>query len=415
MRADTRGSEILLVALMFVTWGVVFLDRMALLYLVPYIAPDLHLNSAQVGALAGVISLSWAVSALVFGAVSDRFGRKAVLLPMVVMFSLLSISSGLVHSFAQLLAARALLGIAEGPCWSVIMALVEERSDPVHRGRNIGIVVSAAAIIGLAIAPVLTTQIAAHVGWRWAFYVAGAPGLLMALLIALLVSDSHEPHGSPAGHRLSLSDVLSLMRYRNIWVCALSAAGYMTWLFLINAFGPLYITMVERQSGTTAGFLMGAAGLGSFLLGLIGPALSDRYGRRPIWAAQGLLCILLPLALLIHPLYNYLWALATLLFLTQGGQAITAICVVLVPTESVPRNLAASAIGFVTLFGELLGGFAAPIVAGSLAAQHGLATALWMAAGGSAVVLLASLLASSRGLATGQREVGAFGILYAED
>ena len=149
----SRNNENTVVAIMFVTWGVVFLDRMAVLYLAPFIAPDLHLSEAQIGSLAGVIALCWAVSALAFGAISDRVGRKAVLVPMVLLFSLLSALSGLARNFEELLLARALLGFAEGPCWSVTMALVEESSSPRNRGRNIGIVVSAAAIIGLAAAP----------------------------------------------------------------------------------------------------------------------------------------------------------------------------------------------------------------------------------------------------------------------
>ena len=96
-----------------------------------------------------------------FGAESDRVGRKAVLAPMIFLFSVLSAASGFARDFHQLLLIRALLGVTEGPCWSVMMALVEENSNAAHRGRNIGIVVSAGAIIGIAIAPVLTTQVAA--------------------------------------------------------------------------------------------------------------------------------------------------------------------------------------------------------------------------------------------------------------
>src|SRR6185437_6259685 len=330
------------------------------------------LSESQIGFLAGFMAACWALSALVFGAISDRFGRKKVLVPMVVLFSLLSGVSGLAHSYGQLLAARALLGIAEGPCWAVLMALVEESSSKEHRGRNIGIVVSAAAIIGLAIAPVMTTQIAAHFGWRWAFFIAGAPGLIMALLIAIGVQEPARAHdaessgarqGAPDSHRLAFRDLLTLLRYRNIWASAIGAAGFMTWLFLVNAFAPLYITQVEHQSGTTAGFLMGAAGLGSFFLGIIGPSLSDRFGRRRLLALLGILCTILPLALMVQPLYGHLWILAAILFLTQGGQAVAAICIVLVPSDSVPRYLVGSAIGFATLFGEAWGGFAAPIVA----------------------------------------------------
>ncbi len=387
-----RSRESQVIAIMFVTWGIVFLDRMSVLYLAPYIAPALHLSSAQIGSLAGIMAACWAVSALAFGAISDRFGRKAILVPMVVLFSLLSALSGLAHTFGELLLARAVLGLAEGPCWSVTMALVEESSSEHARGRNVGIVVSAAAIIGLAIAPVLTTQIAAHLGWRWAFFLAGAPGLLMAFLIWRFVDEPRSEgkrHGE--SHGVGLADLRSLLSYRNVWMGAIGAMGFMSWLFLVNAFAPLYITEVAHQSPTTAGFLMGAAGLGSFVSGLIAPTLSDRLGRRPVLGVMGLLSVILPLALMIRPLYGQLWLLAAILFLTQCGQAMAAICIVLVPAESVPRRLVGSAIGFATLFGEMFGGFAAPIVAGSLVAQHGLATPLWMAAGGSIVVVLVAL------------------------
>ncbi len=391
MAGSERTRERMMLATLFATWGVVFLDRMALLYLAPYIAADLRLDAAQIGMLAAAVSVCWALSALIFGAVSDRVGRKAVLVPMVLLFSVLSGVSGLARNFEQLLLARALMGIAEGPCWSVMMALVEENSPPIHRGRNIGIVVTAAAIIGLAVAPVLTTQVAAHLGWRAAFFVAGAPGLVLAALIALFVREHPGASGARAARRPSAADWRALLGSRNLWASAVGAAGFMSWLFLVSTFAPLYITRVEHLPPTTAGFLMGAAGLGSFFIGLLGPALSDRYGRRPVLAAQALLSVFLPLALLTHALYGALWLLAGVLFLTQTGQAISAVCVVLVPTESVPKNLAATAIGFTTMFGEIVGGFLAPMAAGVLAERHGLGVPLWMAAAGAVVVFLAAL------------------------
>jgi len=390
LAASHRESRV--VAVMFATWGLVFLDRMAVLYLAPYIAPELHLTEGQIGALAGVVAVCWAVSALVFGAVSDRVGRKTVLVPMVVLFSLLSAISGLAHTFGELLIARALLGIAEGPCWSVTMALVEESSSAQHRGRNIGIVASAAALIGLAVAPVLTTQVAATLGWRWAFFIVGAPGIIMALLITRLVPESLARSNAPAADRLALADLRALLSYRNIWAGAVGAAGFMSWTFLVNTFAPLYLTTVAGQAGTTAGFLMGAAGLGSFCLGIVASALSDRFGRRSILGIAAVLATVLPLALLVRPLYAHLWLLASILFLTQAGQAISAICIVLVPAESVPRQLVGSAIGFTTMCGELVGGFAAPIIAGSLASAHGLGVPLWMAAAGSAAVFFVALV-----------------------
>ncbi len=390
--AASPARERAMVAIMFATWGLVFLDRMSVLYLAPYIARDFGLSDAQVGLLAGAVAISWAVSALVFGAVSDRVGRKAVLVPMVVVFSVVSAASGFAQDFRQLLFLRVLLGLAEGPCWSVMMALVEENSSPHHRGRNIGIVVSAAAVIGLAVAPVLTTQVAASFGWRDALLIVAVPGAVLALLIALFIAEAPRArHTTPRPARSQIAALVRLLSYRNLWASALAAAGFMTWLFLINAFGPLYMIEVQHQNGTTAGFLMGAAGLGSFVLGLIAPAVSDRVGRRPMLTICGVLSVFLPLAILAQPLYHIVWVLAIVLCCTQAGQAISAICIVLVPTESVPPGNAAAAIGFTTLFGELVGGFLAPLVGGTLAQRYGLDVPLWLAAAGAGVVLLAAI------------------------
>jgi len=386
----TLRYETGLVALMFFVWGVVFLDRMSQLYLMPYIARDLALTDKDVGALASAMAVSWAVASLLFGALSDRVGRKIVLVPLTIAFSLLSGLSGLAGGFGELLCVRAAMGAAEGPCWSVLNALVEQSSSPSRRGRNVGIVVSAGALIGLAVAPVLTTQIAARVGWRLAFLVAGAPGLVLAGLMARYVREPQRPAPAAAGEAMPRG-TLRMLRQRNVWLCAIAAAGFMSWLFVQNAFAPLYMTRVEHLDPRTAGLLLGAAGLGSFVLGILAPALSDRFGRPPVLAATGLLSTLLPLAILIHGLYAHLWLLALILFATHGGQAIAALAIVLIPAESVPAGAVGAAIGLVTLVGEVIGGTAAPLAAGWLADARGLAMPLWVAAGASLVVFLAAL------------------------
>lgn len=394
-----RSYERALVAIMFLTWGAVFLDRMAVLYLAPFIVVDLHLSPRHIGTLAAATAVTWAFSTLLFGALSDRIGRRVVLIPMVFSFSILSFVSGLARDFRQLLLVRGALGIAEGPCWSIMNATVEQSSAPNRRGRNIGIVVSAAAAIGLAVAPVLTTQVAAVHGWRVAFAVAGAPGIVAGFLIWWFVREPRSAGGpqAPHRHRVSFADVLSVVRYRNVWCCALGAAGFISWITLQSVFGPLYITQVAHKSATTAGLLMGAAGLGSLFIGFAGPSLSDRIGRRRVLMILGGLSMWLPLVLLARPLYDHLWLLAALLFLTHGGQGLAALMVALVPAESVPASLSASAIGFVTLAGELIGGALAPTIGGTLAQTHGLAVPLFMAAAGALVCVIAALLMGETG------------------
>ncbi|MGH9500173.1 MAG: MFS transporter [Terriglobales bacterium] len=384
---ENRRYENTLVLILFFAWGTVFLDRMSQLYLAPYFAPEFHLSHEQVGVLASVVAISWALSTLFFGALSDRWGRRRILIPAVFAFSALSWVSGLAQSYEQLLLIRALMGIAEGPCWSVITALIEESSHPSRRGRNVGLVVSAAALVGLAVAPVLTTQVASRFGWRWAFFVAGLPGILLGLLIWKFVKEPPEKAGS--SHRAPVfGDYVSVLRRRNIWLACFGAAGFMTWLFLLNVFAPLYITEVAHQPATTAGFLLGASGLGSFFIGFLLPAFSDKVGRKPILWFLAALSTVVPLALLVPALYSHLWLLAGILLLANGGQGIASLIIVLVPAESAPIGFAATAIGMVTLAGEVMGATVAPAIGGAMAQRMGLGTALWMSAGGMVVLFL---------------------------
>src|SRR6266481_8722885 len=382
-----RRYENTLVAILFFSWGTVFLDRTSQHYLAPYFAPEFHLSHQQIGMLGSVVAVTWAFSTLFFGALSDRVGRKLILVPVVFIFSTLSWISGIVHSFHQLLLVRALLGIAEGPAWSIMTAMIEESSHPTRRGRNIGIVVSAAALVGLAVAPVLTTQIGARFGWRWAFFVSGVPGLLLGLLIWKFVKEP-EKQIVPGSHSrpIKIRDFLSILRYRNTWLCCLGAAGFLSWLFLDNIFAPLYITEVAHQAPTTAGFLMGASGLGSFFLALFFPTLYDRIGRKPVLLIMAVLCLAVPLELLVPELYSYPWVLASIIAVTNAGQGIGALVLVLVPTESVPPQFAATAIGLATLAAEIIGATLAPILAGTVAQSYGLAAAMWMSAGGAVLV-----------------------------
>lgn len=387
----SKRYEFWLTVLMFFAWGTVFLDRMSLIYLAPFLAPELHLSNTEVGLLVSSLALAWALSGLVFGAVSDRIGRRPVLVPAVFLFSLLSWLSGIIRSFAQLFTVRTLMGIAEGPTWSTITATIEESSAPERRGRNVGVVVSAAALVGLALAPVLTTQIAARYGWRRAFFVAGTPGIIIGILLWTFIREP-SPRATAAGHeKPSPSAYWSLFGYRNIVLCCMASAGFMTWLFVMNAFAPLYMTRVSRGSATFAGLVMGASGLGAFFWGLSLPWLSDVEGRRPVLLSIALVSALVPLTYQMPYLIRHPWLMAMAGFLANGGQGIAALCLVLIPTETVPPSFAATAIGLATLVGEVFGGTLAPAIAGAIADRHGLAAALWIAAGGALSVFCAAL------------------------
>lgn len=383
-----RASSRLLIAILFLTVGDVLLDRMTAMFLGPYIVADLHLSGAQVGLIASATSICWALSSVVFGAVSDRIGRRKVLIPAVVLFSLCSWLSALAQNFEQMLLCRALLGLAEGPCWAVIMALVEETTPAERRGRNIGIVSSASSLMGSALAPVLTTQLASLLGWRWSFVVVGIPGLVLAVLIYLYVKEPERRRAGPA----EAVRPWHLATNGSLWLCLFGAFGLVTWLFVFTVFAPLYITGPMGQSATTAGFLLSCSGVGGFLWAFFGTGIADRIGRRRALILFSCLCAGSPLVFMVPALYSTPMVLAGLAMVLSAGPSAAALVMVLIPSEAVPRRNIAVAIGFAGMGADLLGGTISPALGGMLADRYGLVAPMLLSVAGAVLMLVVGLL-----------------------
>jgi MFS family permease len=121
------------------------------------------------------------------------------------------------------------------------------------------------------------------------------------------------------------------------------------------------------------------------------PALSDRIGRKPVLLMMAAMSAAMPLAYLCPFLYAHRLLLAGVVFVTNTGQGIAALIMVLVPTESVPPQFRATSIGVATLVGEIFGATAAPLLAGLAAERYGLGVTMWMAAAGGALVFVVAL------------------------
>src|SRR3989338_6566926 len=169
-----------LLLLLAFTFGVAFFDRNAINYLMPYIIDELALSNFQIGMIGSGMAVTWALSAYLISAWSDRTGvRKPFLLVTVVVFSLCSFLSGLAGVFLVLFMARVIMGMSEGPILPVSLAIMNTESTPSRRGINAGILQTFfGALLGTTVAPLVVVYLAELYGWRVTFYLAGAPGLI---------------------------------------------------------------------------------------------------------------------------------------------------------------------------------------------------------------------------------------------
>jgi MFS family permease len=382
MKYETR-----LIWVLTITFGFVFLDRNAASFLMPFIANDLHFNNSQVGLVASALSFTWAVAAFLGGAYSDRTGnRKNLLLITVVAFSLCSFASGLAVSFVTLFSIRLLMGLAEGPILPISQSLVAIESTAAKRGNNMGVMQNFGSnLLGSFVAPLVLVAIASTYNWRWAFYLAGVPGLIMALLIAKFV---RQPAATlmpavPAARRVAPLVEASLgyremLQHRNMWLCMLMAIFMVAWMVLGWAFLPLFYTKVRQIGNGQMSVLMSVLGLSAAFFSFVVPSLSDRFGRRPVIVIFNFIGLLVPLAALHFQ--GSLFMLGTLIFIGWSASGTFPLFMGTVPSETIPARYVATSLGMVVGLGEILGGVSAPAIAGRAADHYGLRAPVMMMA-----------------------------------
>ena len=393
------GYQIALTALLSLNFGFVLFDRNASNFLMPFIQPDLGLSNTQVGLISGALSLTWALAAFGIGAVSDRTGsRKGLLILSTLAFSVCSFGSGFATSFAMLLGARLLMGVAEGGIMPISQSLIAAEVDPRHRGLAMGVAQGlGSSLLGSFVAPVMLVAFAEAFGWRHAFFLAGAPGIVMAILIALVIRAPRVPGaaGSPGAastptaaatasahterNAFSAAALRTVLGERNVLLCSIMSILLVSYLVVCWAFMPLYLTQVRGFDAPTMGWLMGSLGISATVASTAIPALSDRIGRRGVMILMPLIAIVLPLAAMYFN--GSTWSLAAIFVVGWGVTGVFPLFMATVPSESVDPRHVASALGICMGTGELIGGVLSPFAAGYAADIVGLQAPLWIMLG----------------------------------
>lgn len=397
-----RGGryENIVLAILFATFGFVFFDRLALNYLSPYFKDELGLSNADIGLLGGVPALTWALSGLAMGYLSDRADRrKPFLIAAVIAFTAFSALSGLAGGLASLLLLRALMGGAEGAVLPLAQPLMIHSSTPRRRGLNMGLVQgSSAGLLGGVLGPIVTVQLADAFGWRAAFLATVVPGAILAVLVLWLLKDLRLQHPATIAqdradqiegesHERASMTIGGALRSRNVMLCLVISIFYLTWFTTTQTFAPLYLSEVKGFNGEQMGFALAGIGLAWVVWGALVPGISDRIGRRPAMIVFSLVAVLAPLAVVaIDSAAMLFGALA----LTYTGLGCFTLMMATIPAETVPRHLVATCLGLIMGVGEIAGGFLAPWLAGVLADSLGLQVSMFVSAGAAVVVVLLS-------------------------
>ena len=376
----SQHYQVWLVALLSLNFGILFFDRQAANFMMPMIQPDLGLTNFEVGMTASGLSLTWALAALTVGPLSDRLGsRKPILIACTVMFCACSFLSGLAGTFLALLAARLLMGLAEGGVMPVSHAVIVAEVNPRQRGLAMGVGQNVgSSLLGSTVAPLVLVPLAAWVGWRAGFYLTALPGLVTAALIWFTLREP--PSGlalaAGAGEPVAKPTLLEALSHRNVLLCALIAVLLVSYLVVAWSFLPLFLVNVKQYSAGEMSGIMAVLGVSSFVSSFVLTAISDRWGRKPTFLVSCLIGAILPLGALLFT--GSALVMGVIFFVGWFFNGMFPLFMATVPAESVDPRLTATLAGFVGGLGEVLGGVVSPALAGFLADIYGLVAPVWL-------------------------------------
>lgn len=366
-----------LLCILFLAFGFVFFDRLAISFLFPFMQEEMNLTNTDLGLLSSVLALAWALSGAVVGAYSDRKGiRKPILLVAIILFSLCSAISGLVTTFLTLLVFRLIMGLAEGPILPLSQYLMAEASSPKRRGFNMGLLQgSAAGLLGAVVAPVVLVGLAEYYGWRHAFVLSLIPGLIIAFLVWRFVKPDDAVTSERKHIQKEKVSFIDLLKYRNILVCALISCAYLSWFVVLVSFTPTFLVKQRLLEPSNMATVMSCLGIAWVFWGAVVPAISDRIGRKVTIIVFSLVAACCPIVLMFA---QGTLLLSALVILTYTGLGCFTLFMATIPAETVPKAQLATALGLIMGFGELVGGFAAPMLAGLAADHYGLSVIMWI-------------------------------------
>jgi len=162
-----------------------YIDRNVLFAVQPLVQDEFHISKAQVGYLTSAFLLCYMIAAPFVGPLADRYSRKLIIVIGAIFWSGLTLLTAVTHTYNELLIRHTLVGIGEATFVTIAPTFVADLFAESKRGRILGIFYLAIPA-GSAAGYLLGGHLAPQHGWRFPFYIAAAPGFLLALLILFL-------------------------------------------------------------------------------------------------------------------------------------------------------------------------------------------------------------------------------------
>ena len=162
-----------------------YADRNVLFAVQPLIQNEFHITREQVGFLTSAFLGFYMIAAPFVGPLADRYSRKIIIVLGAIFWSALTLLTAVTHTYTELLVRHTLVGVGEATFVTIAPTFVADLFHENVRGRILGVFYLAIPV-GSAGGYLLGGYLAPHHGWRFPFYIAAAPGFLLALTVLFL-------------------------------------------------------------------------------------------------------------------------------------------------------------------------------------------------------------------------------------
>ena len=305
---EARAYRAYVLGMLVLVYGFNFIDRQLLAILQEAVKADLGLSDTQLGLLTGfAFSLFYVSAGIPIARLADHGNRRDIVALSIGVWSFMTVISGLCNNFFQLLLARIGVGIGEAGGTPPSHSMISDIFAPKDRAKALSIYsigISIGVMFGFLLGGILNEVF----GWRVAFFVVGAPGILIAIWVRLTVAEPKRGWSeslSVETERLALTTVIRMLisnsAVRHIVVASAfsSMAGY----GLMNWTPSFFIRIHNMQTGELGVWLAMAVGISGGIGGLLAGYLTDRFGMQNrafyAWLPGGALILTTPLAVAV--------------------------------------------------------------------------------------------------------------------
>ena len=274
-RLYPRTALILLTALNLLN----YVDRSVLFAVQPLVQAEFHLSNAQVGYLTSAFLGFFILAAPLTGPFADRYSRKLIIVVGAIFWSALTLLTAVTHNYWELLVRHTLVGVGEATFSTISPTFVADLFPEEKRGRILGIFYLAIPV-GTALGYLLGGKLGPQFGWRFPFYIAAAPGFVLALAVAFLPEPERGRFDSVKETR-ERGTILGLARNPAFWTATLGMAAMTFSLGGVQVWMPTFLVRLRGYSLEAANYAFGIIVVfDGVVASLLGGWLGDRLLRR---------------------------------------------------------------------------------------------------------------------------------------